>query len=253
MNRPHPPNRRHQQIAAALREAVADGRYPVGSTLPSESELAALHGVSRGTVRQAVSSLLAEGMVGSRQGARSVVLSTAPSQSFGELRSFAEWAWASGHTPGGLVLSSARAQAGPEEAALLRLAPAAPVLRVRRLRTLDGSPVLLERTVYAGWVADPVEALPADCESVTRSLREATGLVLAHGEHHLDAVAAGTADAADLAVRRGSPLLRVRRTTTTGDGRPVETSDDRYVPGSVVFTVRNSVGANPLARTQPDR
>ncbi|MFI0983518.1 GntR family transcriptional regulator [Streptomyces sp. NPDC021093] len=252
MNQPHhPPNRRHQQITAALREAIADGRYPVGSTLPSESELAGLHGVSRGTVRQAVSSLLAEGLVGSRQGARSVVLSTAPRQSFGELRSFSEWAWASGHTPGGLVLASERAGASHQEAALLRLAPGSPVLRVRRLRTLDGSPVLLERTVYTGWTADAVEALPDDCESVTRALRDATGLVFAHGEHHLDAVAAGTADAKELGVRRGSPLLRVRRTTTTADGRPVETGDDRYVPGSVVFTVRNSVGANPLARTQP--
>ncbi|MFE3367945.1 UTRA domain-containing protein, partial [Streptomyces globisporus] len=78
------------------------------------------------------------------------------------------------------------------------------------------------------------------------------GVVMSHGEHHLDAVAAGTTDARELGVRRGSPLLRVRRTTTTSEGRPVETSDDRYRPGSVVFTVRNSVQANPLVRTAAD-
>ncbi|UGY91697.1 GntR family transcriptional regulator [Streptomyces gobiensis] len=241
--------RRHEQIADTLRRAIADGAYPVGGALPSEAELAAAHAVSRGTVRQAVSALQAEGLIGSRQGARRVVLSTAPSQSFAELRSFAQWARAGGHLPGGLVLDSARGTASGEEAALLQLPLDAPVLRVLRIRTLDGDPVLLERTVYADWIAGAVERLPVDCESVTQRLYEDTGLVFAHGEHHIDAVAAGTVDARQLTVRRGSPLLRVRRTTTTAEGRPVETSDDRYRPGSVVFTVRNSTQANPLTRT----
>ncbi|GAA2616562.1 GntR family transcriptional regulator [Streptomyces axinellae] len=249
---PDRPESRHERIADELRRAIAEGRYPVGGTLPSEAELAAAHGASRGTVRQAVSALLAEGLVGSRQGARRVVLSTTPSQSFTELRSFAQWARAGGRTAGGLVLSSSRDSAHPDESNLLQVARGASVLRVLRLRTLDGEPVLLERTVYAGWIAPAVEALPEDCESVTQRLHDDTGLVFAHGEHHIDAVAAGTADAERLRVRRGSPLLRVRRTTTTADGRPVETSDDRYRPGSVVFTVRNSTRTNPLTRTARD-
>ncbi|MDK1473829.1 GntR family transcriptional regulator [Streptomyces sp. 549] len=240
--------RRHEQIAEELRRAIARGRYPVGTTLPSEAELADVHQVSRGTVRQAVSALQSEGLIGSRQGARRVVLSAAPSQSFAELRSFAQWARAGGHRPGGLVLESAVGSATGEEATLLQLAPGADVLRVLRVRTLDGSPVLLERTVYAGWIAPAVQALADDCVSVTEQLYADTGLVCAHGEHHIDAVAAGTVDAARLSVRRGSPLLRVRRTTTTAEGRPVESSDDRYRPGSVVFTVRNSTQVNPLAR-----
>lgn len=244
--------RRHEQIADALREAISEGRHPVGSALPSEAELAAAHEVSRGTVRQAVSALQSEGMIGSRQGARRVVLSTAPSQSFAELRSFAQWARAGGHTPGGLALDSTPGHATGEEAALLQLTPGAPVLRVLRVRTLDGDPVLLERTVYADWIAPAVAELAEDCESVTQALYDETGLVFAHGEHHIDAVAAGTVDAHRLAVRRGSPLLRVRRTTTTPEGRPVETSDDRYRPGSVVFTVRNSTQANSLARSTHD-
>ncbi|REK85936.1 GntR family transcriptional regulator [Streptomyces inhibens] len=244
--------RRHQQIAEALRRAIADGRHPVGSALPSEAQLADAHGVSRGTVRQALAALLAEGLIGSRQGARHLVLSTAPGQSLTELRSFARWARAGGHRPGGQVLDSARGTADGEEAALLQLPPDAEVLRVLRVRTLDGEPVLLERTVYAGWIADAVEELPADCESVTQALLDSRGPVFAHGEHHLDALAAGTVDAQKLRVRRGSPLLRVRRTTATAEGRPVETADDRYRPGEVVFSVRNSTQANPLARARAD-
>jgi GntR family transcriptional regulator len=76
--------------------------------------------------------------------------------------------------------------------------------------------------------------------------------VFAYGEHLIDAVSAGVEDARLLGVRRGSPLLRQRRVTTTHEGRPVESSDDRYRAGSVAFSIRNSIGANPLVRQAGD-
>ncbi|MEC4020058.1 GntR family transcriptional regulator [Streptomyces sp. H27-D2] len=240
--------RRHQQIADELRELITSGHYPVGAALPSEPELARTHGVARGTVRQAVGALISEGLIGSRQGARSVVLSSTPSQSFSELLSFSQWARANGRDPGGSVISSLRGRATPEEASQLLLTEGDEVLRILRLRTLSGAPVLLERTCYAGWMADAVERVPDDCESVTQRLHDDVGLVFAHGEHRIDALAAGTLEARHLEVRRGSPLLRLCRTTTSPEGRPVETGDDRYRPGSVSFTVRNSALTNPMSR-----
>jgi GntR family transcriptional regulator len=239
---------RHQEIAEQLRGEINRGRYPAGSRLPSESELAARHGVARGTVRQAVAALSAEGLVGSRQGARRVVLGGGARQSFEELRSFAQWARAAGRTPTGAVVAAARRPANAEDAVRLQLAQDTEVLEVLRLRGLDGEPVLVERTVYADWIADAVERIEPDCPSVTQRLHDDVGLVFAYGEHVIDAVAAGTRDAELLDVRRGSPLLRIRRVTTTRDGRPVEWSDDRYRSGTVAFSVRNASGSNPLTR-----
>lgn len=236
---------RYEHIAAELRDEILTGVHPVGSQLPSEAELAARYSAARGTVRQAVALLAAEGLVGSRQGARRIVLGGERSQSFAELHSFAQWARSKGHAVGGEVLGQRRRSAGPAEAVRLSTTE---VLEVLRLRTLEGEPVLLERTVYASWIAPAVEALPPDCESVTQALYDSVGLVFAYGEHLIDAVAAGTEDARLLGVRRGSPLLRQRRITTTQEGRPVEWSDDRYRAGSVAFSIRNSIGANPLTR-----
>ncbi|WP_418957731.1 GntR family transcriptional regulator [Streptomyces tritici] len=240
---------RHEQIAAELRRAIRREEYPVGSRLPAETELAAQYGVSRGTVRQAVAALTAEGLIGSRQGARRVVLADHRSQSFGELRSFAQWAEAMGRTATGHVVSQEYRPATAEDAARLHLDQGVPLLNVLRVRGLDGEPVLIERTVYADWISPTVAALPPDCASVTQRLNEETGLVFAHGEHVIDAVAAGARDADLLALRRTSPLLRVRRVTTTHDGRPVEWSDDRYRPDAVSFTVHNSIANNALVRT----
>ncbi|MCQ4080361.1 GntR family transcriptional regulator [Streptomyces sp. RB6PN25] len=239
---------RHEEIAEALRQAIDGGVYAVGALLPSESELAARYGVARGTVRQAVAALTAEGRVGSRQGARRVVLGNHRSQSFAELRSFAQWAQSMGRTATGRVIEQFRRPADDEDVLRLQLEPGAEVLQVLRVRGLDGERVLVERNVYPAWVADTVERLPRDCKSVVQALYDEVGLVFAYGEHVIDAVAAGTRDAELLGMRRGAPLLRIRRVTTTHAGRPIEWSDDRYRPGSVTFAIHNSIGSNPLSR-----
>ncbi|KOV74856.1 GntR family transcriptional regulator [Streptomyces sp. AS58] len=239
---------RHEEIAEALRRAIDREEYTVGSRLPSETELAAQYAVSRGTVRQAVASLTAEGLIGSRQGARRVVLASRRSQSFAELRSFAQWARAMGREATGRVVEQEYRPATVEDSTRLQLPAGTPVLYVLRARGLDGEPVLLERTVYADWIAPAVESIEADCPSVTQRLYEETGLVFAYGEHVIDAVAAGAQDADLLGIRRTSPLLRVRRVTTTHEGRPVEWSDDRYRSDAVSFSVHNSIENNALAR-----
>ncbi|WP_182885736.1 GntR family transcriptional regulator [Microbispora sp. H10885] len=239
---------RYEQIAGDLRDAIVRGDYPIGGRLPSEADLALRHSASRGTVRQAVALLAAEGLVGSRQGARRIVLGSERSQSFTELHSFAQWARSMGYRASGSVLSSRRRPCAPDEAVRLSVEPGEEVLDVRRLRHLDGEPVLVEHTVYAGWIAPAVERLDPECESVTQELYDSVGLVFAYGEHLIDAVAAGAGEARLLGVRRGSPLLRQRRTTTSQEGRPVEWSDDRYRAGSVTFSIRNSTAANPLGR-----
>ncbi|QJT00448.1 GntR family transcriptional regulator [Streptomyces asoensis] len=239
---------RHEEIADALRRAIDREEYAVGARLPAETDLATRYGVSRGTVRQAVAALTAEGLIGSRQGARRVVLASRRSQSFAELRSFAQWARAMGREATGRVVSQEYRPAAAEDAVRLQLRDGTPVLHVLRLRGLDGEPVLLERTVYADWISPAVESIEPDCPSVTQRLLDDTGLVFAYGEHVIDAVAAGAQDAELLAVRRTSPLLRVRRVTTTREGRPVEWSDDRYRSDAVSFSVHNSIGNNALAR-----
>ncbi|GAB7035777.1 GntR family transcriptional regulator [Streptomyces sp. NPDC021749] len=239
---------RHEEIAEELRRAIDCEDYTVGSLLPTETDLASHYGVSRGTVRQAVAALTAEGLIGSRQGARRVVLADCRSQSFSELCSFAQWAHAMGREASGQVMSSAYRPATREDSERLQLPSGTVVLHILRVRGLDGERVLLERTVYADWIAPAVERIEPACPSVTQRLYEDEGLVFAYGQHMIDAVAASAQDAELLGVRRTSPLLRERRVTTTHEGRPVEWSDNRYRPDAVTFSVHNSTGNNALAR-----
>jgi DNA-binding GntR family transcriptional regulator len=62
------------QLAQILRQCITTGHYPPGSWLPSEQALADAQGVSKATVRQALSALRAEGLVEVHNGRGSYVL-----------------------------------------------------------------------------------------------------------------------------------------------------------------------------------
>lgn len=75
---PRPPL--YARIEARLRDAIAEGRHPVGSLLPTEAELCHSLRVSRHTVREALRRLVEAGLVERRQGAGSVVIAREPSR-----------------------------------------------------------------------------------------------------------------------------------------------------------------------------
>ena len=67
-----------EQAADELARLLAAGHWPIGTRLPGELELGRLLGVGRSTVREAVRSLAAVGMVEARQGAGTFVASASP-------------------------------------------------------------------------------------------------------------------------------------------------------------------------------
>lgn len=63
----------HRKLARALRQAVLDGRVPLGARLPSERDLAAALRLSRTTVTTAYNALRDEGFVVTRHGVRGTI------------------------------------------------------------------------------------------------------------------------------------------------------------------------------------
>jgi GntR family transcriptional regulator len=61
------------QVARTLKKEIVGGRYPIGSHLPTESELCERFAVSHYTVREALRRLRDDRLVTSRQGAGTVV------------------------------------------------------------------------------------------------------------------------------------------------------------------------------------
>lgn len=62
------------QALEQLRQSISDGNWPVGERIPTEDQLAAQLGVGRNTVREAVRALVHGGMLETRQGDGTYVL-----------------------------------------------------------------------------------------------------------------------------------------------------------------------------------
>ena len=63
----------HRQMAELLRQQIASGELVPGTRLPGEHELADRYGISRATVRQALSTLAAEGVIRRQAGSGTFV------------------------------------------------------------------------------------------------------------------------------------------------------------------------------------
>lgn len=70
----------YRRVAASVADAIEHGRYPPGSRLPAEVELAAEYGVSRGTLRQALAALRSDGFVEAVAGRGTFVTHASPSR-----------------------------------------------------------------------------------------------------------------------------------------------------------------------------
>lgn len=241
---------RYRDVADDLRRSILQSEIGAGERMPGEQALATQYGVSRGVIRNALAALQRRGLVASHPGSGWRVRADFRTQEFAEMRSFAQWARSRRLTPGGLVVRQERVPANAVDARVLRMRAGEEVLRVTRVRTLDGRPVMVERTTYPPRVAPVIEALPADEPSVMTAMQDA-GIVMAFGTHRIDTVAASGEDAELLGLRRSTRLLRLRRETKSSDGIPIEYGDDRYAPDTVTFEVHASGSGDLVARAEP--
>ncbi len=229
---------RHAVIASTLRSEIHSGALAPGSPLPSEAQLSLRFAVSRGTVRQALAALRAEGLISGGRGRPPRIARPILVQSFDQLVSFSAWAQRRGHTPAARTLELSRRPAGSENALKLGLAPGASVFEYKRVRLLDGEPVMIELSTFVEHVGRLLLDCDLDGGSVYAQLDD-RGVTFAEAHQSISAIAANAEQASLLGCSRRSPLLEVRRHVFDIDGNPLEWSRDTYRGDAFSITIQN--------------
>lgn len=209
---------KHAQLRTAL-AALCAGDLAPGSAIPSERRLMQTYAVSRATVRRAVESLVADGLLRRVQG-KGTFVAPPRVQSHLHLASFTQEMRRRGMTPATRVVRVDSGEPPPEVATWFGLAHGQRAWRVERVRLAAGEPMAHE----SGWYSATL--LPdLDRHDLGRSLYELFareyGLGVDSAEQTVRAQAADAALAHHLGVAPGDPLLAFDRSSRTGD-RPLE-------------------------------
>ena len=212
----------YRQARQQILERLSDGEWQVAESLPSEWELAEQLAVSQGTVRKALTELVADGVLYRQQGKGTFV---APSAD--------DWAGMSMISPGLLsespdrlqreFLGVARGNAPDDVAAALGLRRAAPVLRIRLLWRLRGQAVALDEVLLS---AERFSTLDSrwlrQLPGVWAVLQQHFGLRLRVATEQWRAVLLERDEAQLLAMAPGSPVLSHLRLAVDVNGAAVE-------------------------------
>lgn len=210
----------YKQVRAALVQRLLDRTWPPGHALPSEMELAAEIGVSQGTVRKALDEMAAERLVVRRQGRGTFVAEHDDDRILFQFFKLKADSGAQGF-PESRILSVATGPAQAIEAERLHLAARAHVIRIRRIRSLETRPMLVETlalpfAIFAGLEKD---AIPNNLYQLYASRFRIT---VAHAHEKLKAVVLKADDAHALGAPAGTPALAIDRIAIALDGKPVE-------------------------------
>ncbi|WP_323764025.1 GntR family transcriptional regulator [Marinovum sp.] len=213
----------YRALAEAIGQKITDGQLPRGARLPSERILAEELGIARGTVRQAIDELVERCMLERKRGSGTHVAQRFE-KSLTHLTGFSEEMRQRGMVPGFRWLGREKGLPSYAEAAALEIPATATVLRLRRLRSADDTPIAIEQTVV------PAEFLPSPDlieDSLYAALRTRNATPV-RGWQRIRADIMSASEAELMQASPGAPMLVVERRCLIADGRPVELTETRY-------------------------
>ncbi|MEV6832761.1 GntR family transcriptional regulator [Amycolatopsis sp. NPDC051102] len=237
LDRPEPP---YLQIAGRIRDDILSGRLQEGDAVPSAREIARTWAVAMATATKVLATLRSQGLVRPVRGVGTVV------DRGGLHRTARDRTSASARTgriypPGhyAVIRSAGLEPAAERAAAALGLEPGAPA--IRRQRTTYGSdsqPLSTSTSWFDGALSAKAPALLVaerivEGTAAHAAARLGTKIVTTQERHA--AGRAGEAEAAELLLPAGSPVLLGRSTFLAADGTVVEYGESAALPDHWVF------------------
>ena len=198
----------YEQAAEALRRDIRNGVYDAKYRLPTEEDLSAKYGISRITVRHALTELVREGLVERKQGKGTFICRPTMHKDLKRSGvSFTELCESNGKRAGAKLLAGGiETISNPRVAEWLGLNIGDEVLRIKRIRYADDVPCVIEDNYFPPSFRDLL-SIDLDHDSIYQWLREKRGINIVTGEMILRIIRADGQTARLLKMTRGTPLL----------------------------------------------
>lgn len=218
----------YYQIQQTLMEKIRSGQLIEGDPLASEEELARLYQVSRMTARQALHGLKSSGYAVSRKGRGTFVTRPKMEKNIMHLEGFTEDMKQRGMVPSTQMLEQVVIGAPEDIAEKLRLKEGDPILKLRRLRFADGTPMAIEESKVPLRFYPGIERYDFEKNSLYTVLRENYGLRVTWADEIIEALAATREESELLTIPKKASILSISRIIMSAGDVPVEAAYSRY-------------------------
>lgn len=227
----------YYQLESFIKNQIESGNILPGENIPSEREYAESYGISRMTVRQAINSLVNEGLLYRKKGSGTFVSEKKIEQPLQGLTSFTEDMKKRGMTPTSKLIHFEIIPANSFIANELQIREYAPVYEIKRIRLADGEPMALETNYLSanlvkGLTEQEVKA------SIYSYVEEKLGLRITHAEQLIESVRASEEHEKLLYIEKDHPMLYIQRNTFLHDGTPLELVKSVYRGDRYKFQIK---------------
>lgn len=214
-------------IAERLRSRIENEEVKAGDRLPTERDLVEEFGVARMTIRHALDLLQLEGLIDRKRGRTggTFIRAVPPVMEMTRIEGFLPQLRERDLEVASTVLAADLRKAPNNAAIALDIDAGAPVFHVLRLRSVEGTPLLIEASYF------PAELVPGLLEhdlagSIYELLAAEWGLAPVRKWETVEPSVASGWEQEKLSVGRNLQLLRITRTAQAANGRIVEYSQE---------------------------
>lgn len=215
------------QIQEFIAELILSGKLKPETKIPSEREYSEELGVSRMTVRRALTELVSEGLLERRHGSGTYVAKPRVTYEAQELANYLQAMKERNIAVASQLLEFSEVFASRRLAEQLEVEIGHPLYHVIILRLANRIPVLLERSFFPSSRCPNLEEWDLEKNSILDILVKVYGANLSKVSQTIEAVAASETIAKQLRIEQGFPLLMITRIMYNEEnGKPVEYSQD---------------------------
>lgn len=203
----------YDQLVDILTEKI-EHEYRPGDMLPSERELSKYYGLSRTTVRLALQELERLGLVVRQHGRGTFVADrSVQTTNLSQTYSFTEQMRELGRKPATTILEFSEIESDKNLAGSLGVRIGDKLFKIKRLRSADGVPMMVERTYLPVRKFMSLKRPMLEHESLYRVIEQYFHEKIRVAEEEFFASIARPADAHLLDISEGAPVLDLVRTT----------------------------------------
>lgn len=195
------------QLYEILKKKIESGEWSVGSQIPIEEELCRIYEVSKATVRLAVLELVRQGYLMRQQGKGTFVCKRVIPEGLTMLTSFKELMLETGIAFSTQVIAQMAMMPTDDLDVKLDIPEDKHVIYIKRLRSVDKEPVLLQETYIPYYICPPLLEEDVANNSLFELLEKKHGITITRVKDYIEVVYSKAVESKLLGLPKGSPVL----------------------------------------------